>query len=135
MVESPTYYHALSPVLRSLKEFDMENFPLQAEVIYATRKPQLPNYLNHARTVNTSPIYKADPRLRFGSVNDISNGEMEFVRFLEIFNRHSSTSLEASQCEALQQALMNRLAIIQGMSKVIFALLSIIQLPKVLCLL
>ncbi|XP_028413718.1 NFX1-type zinc finger-containing protein 1-like [Dendronephthya gigantea] len=119
MVESPTYYHSLSPILRSLKEFDMESFPLQAEVVYADKTSQQPNYLRHANTVDTSPIYKESPSKRgffasWMSPNDISNGTMDFARFLEVFNAHSSTSLEASQTEALKQALTNRLAIIQG---------------------
>ena len=124
MVESPTYYHSLNPVLRSLKEFDMENFPLQAEVIHATATAQLPDYLQQAETLDTSPIYEEIPsRSRFlfsmFSPNDICNGRMEFKRFLEVFNRHASTSLEASQCEALKHALMNRLAIIQGTNSII----------------
>jgi hypothetical protein len=48
MVESPTYYHSLSPVLQSLKEFDMEIFPLQEEVIYAKAARELPDYLKEA---------------------------------------------------------------------------------------
>ena len=119
MVESPTYYHSLSPVLRSLKEFDMENFPLQAEVIYGRSTEQLPDYLQRAETLDTSSIYKGSsskPRFLFSmfSHHDICNGRMEFKKFLEIFNLHSSTSLEASQCAALKHALKNRLAIIQG---------------------
>ena len=55
MVESPTYYHSLSPVLRSLKELDMENFPLQAEVIYAKPAQELPGYLKGA-TFETSIV-------------------------------------------------------------------------------
>ena len=118
MVESPTYYHSLSPILRSLKEFDMENFPLKAEIVHG-RSPAQPDYIQQAETVNTSPIYQADSSKKrfwnlFVSPNDISDGEMDFQRFLEVFNVHSSTSLEASQCEALKQALVNRLAIIQG---------------------
>ena len=54
MVESPTYYHSLSPVLRSLKEFDMESFPLQEEVVYA-RPTELPGYLKEA-TFQTSIV-------------------------------------------------------------------------------
>ena len=122
MVESPTYYHSLSPVLRSLKEFDMENFPLQAEVVYARSTEQLPDYLQRAETLDTSSIYEessSKPRFLFSlfslfSPNDICNGRMEFKKFLEIFNSDSSTSLEASQCAALKHALKNRLAIIQG---------------------
>ena len=119
MVESPTYYHSLSPVLRSLKEFDMENFPLQAEIIYADKTSRQPNYLQQADTVDTSPIYKKNPskeRIEDSCMfpDDISDGTIEFARFFEVFNAHSSTSLEASQFEALKQALTNRLAIIQG---------------------
>ncbi|XP_028410574.1 NFX1-type zinc finger-containing protein 1-like [Dendronephthya gigantea] len=117
MVESPTYYHSLSPILRSLKEFDMENFPLQAEVVFADKTSQQPNYLQQANTVDTSPIYKESPStdgMEASSLNEISKGTMEFARFLEVFNAQSSTSLEASQSEALKQALTNRLAIIQG---------------------
>lgn len=51
MAESPTYYHSMSPILRSLKQFDMENFPLQAEVLYA-KSPEtvqeMPSYLKDA---------------------------------------------------------------------------------------
>ena len=122
MVESPTYYHSLSPVLRSLKEFDIENFPLQREVIYARSTSNLPDYLKQAKTVNTRPIYKSDPRCRlrdWHSGNDISKGEMDFQRFLEVFNTHSSTSLEASQCQALKHAFTNRLAILQGTDTII----------------
>ena len=56
MVESPTYYHSLSPVLRSLKEFDMENVPLQKEIIYAETALELPKYLAEA-TFDTSAIF------------------------------------------------------------------------------
>ena len=117
MVESPTYYHSLSPVLRSLKEFDMENFPLQKEIIYAKSSLELPNYLKEVQTVNTCPIYETNPSIRFRnwqSGSDISKGEMNFPRFLETLNVQSSTCLESSQCIALKQALMKRLAIIQG---------------------
>ena len=55
MVESPTYYHSLSPILRSLKEFDMENFPLQKEIIYVSPIRELPEYLKNA-TFDTSIV-------------------------------------------------------------------------------
>ena len=51
MVESPTYYNSLSPILQSLKKFDMANFPLQAEVLYAkSEEPvkEIPSYLKEA---------------------------------------------------------------------------------------
>ncbi|XP_028413034.1 NFX1-type zinc finger-containing protein 1-like [Dendronephthya gigantea] len=115
MVESPTYYHSMSPILRSLKDFEMENFPLQREIIYARETPGLPDYLKQAETVNTKAIYKAHVRNGLREIyDDITKGEMNFRKFIEVLNIDSSTSLEASQCLALKQALMNRLAIIQG---------------------
>ena len=55
MVESPTYYHSLSPILRSLKEFDVEDFALQPEIIYARPSREMPSYLIGA-TCRTSIV-------------------------------------------------------------------------------
>ena len=55
MVESPTYFHSLSPILRSLKEFDVEDFALQPEIIYARHSREMPSYLKGA-TCRTSIV-------------------------------------------------------------------------------
>ena len=55
MVESPTYYHAMSPILRSLKKFDMETFPLQTEILYAKPAQKIPSYLEDA-TLQTAIV-------------------------------------------------------------------------------
>ena len=60
MVESPTYYHSLSPILKSLKEFDMENFPLQKEIVYTKASKKLPEYLREA-TFDTSVVFHENP--------------------------------------------------------------------------
>ncbi|XP_046847639.1 uncharacterized protein LOC124441242 [Xenia sp. Carnegie-2017] len=57
MVESPTYYHSLSPILKSLKEFDMENFSLQKEIVYTKASKKLPEYLREA-TLDTSVVFQ-----------------------------------------------------------------------------
>lgn len=116
MVESPTYYHSLSPILRSLKDFDMENFPLRKEIVNATSSSELPEYLQQAESLDVSPIYKQkhSQSLYFYTPNDITNGRMDFERFLNVFDKYSSTTLEGSQCSALRLALTKRLAIIQG---------------------
>ena len=57
MVESPTYYRSLSPILKSLKEFDMENFPLQKEIVYTKASKKLPQYLREA-TFDTSVVFQ-----------------------------------------------------------------------------
>ena len=84
MVESPTYYHSLSPILRSLKEFEMENFPLENQIIYANHELDLPEYLKEA-TIETSIVcsYKEaktcdDPpekQLNVDNMMDTSEGE------------------------------------------------------------
>ena len=115
MVESPTYFHALNPVLQSLKRFNMEFFPLKDEVIYALPSPaqELPKYLREAKSldatiVSTLNSYRPDyfhPEKR-----------VKVKEFLETLKSNSmKTPLEESQCEALIHALENKLAIIQGM--------------------
>ena len=70
MVESPTYYHSLSPILRSLREFDMDNFPLQKEIVYAKPSQELPAYLKET-TLDTSIVLKEEGKHKKG--NDFSN--------------------------------------------------------------
>jgi hypothetical protein len=120
MVESPTYYHALDPVLKSLKRFDMENFPLQDKVIYTLPSPtqELPKYLSEDRTLDPSVISTLATyrryRPRYPGISHPDKG-MEVREFLESFKSNSmKTPLEESQCAALAHALENKLAIIQG---------------------
>ena len=116
MVESPTYYHALDPVLKSLKRFDMENFPLQDEVIYTLPSPtqELPKYLSEDRTLDPSVISTLATCPRYPGISYPDKG-MEVREFLESFKSNSmKTPLEESQCAALAHALENKLAIIQG---------------------
>ena len=114
MAESPTYYHAISPILRRLKEFDMENFPLQQEIVFA--KPSLefrfPRYLKEAETLDPTPVIIPEDDNR-SSKERIAEKRMEVQKFLEIF-KDCQTSLEESQRNALVHAMQNRLAIIQG---------------------
>ena len=129
MVESPTYYHALSPVLKSLQRFDMENFPLQDEVIHTLPSETPPKYLSENRTLDASIISTLDTSRphsggwhsnrwyfdRWHPDRRYSEGQMEVKTFLERFKSNSiKTPLEASQCAALAHALENKLAIIQG---------------------
>ena len=106
MVESPTYFHALRPVLGSLKLFDIESFLLKQEIISPTpHQPELPYYLEDEPTLDTSAV--ATGTSNFGS-------KIDAMEFLRTFDHNSRTTLEASQCEALIHALKSRLAIIQG---------------------
>ena len=115
MVESPTYYHALDPVLQSLKRFNMENFPLQDEIIHVlpSATQELPEYLSEAQSLDASIV----SRLHHPPGYYYSKNEMNVKDFLETLKSNSmKTPLEASQCEALTHALENKLAIIQGMT-------------------
>ena len=96
MVESPTYYHSLSPVLRSLKEFDMENFPLQAEVIYAQPAVEFPGYLKDA-TFEASIICSSQTTGTAKETQEDKPGEV----------KDSSNISEASDRENLQDMKVN----------------------------
>ncbi|XP_046847641.1 NFX1-type zinc finger-containing protein 1-like [Xenia sp. Carnegie-2017] len=135
MVESPTYYHSLSPILKSLKEFDMENFPLQKEIVYTKASAKLPEYLREA-TFNTSIVFHENPTDDDSeeiyssdsseSIDDDDRDEqqasseenlghrMQVKNFLKVFKNNRKTSLEKSQRRALVHALKNRIGIIQG---------------------
>ncbi|EDO34755.1 predicted protein, partial [Nematostella vectensis] len=102
MVESPTYFHALRPVLNSLQKFEMEDFPLKNEIVHAVSSSELPLYLNSAQTINTKAV---EPKT--ADAQDVYVKE-----FLAYADRYKL--LESSQSEALLHALNNRLAIVQG---------------------
>ena len=95
MVESPTYYHSLSPVLRSLKEFDMEDFPLQEEVIYARAAREIPDYLRGA-TFQTAIVCSSKNTRKTGRGSQEKKPEDE---------KHSSNCQEISDEVALKEAM------------------------------
>lgn len=59
MVESPTYYFSLSPILKSLKDYDMENFPLKEEIVQSEADNKLPEYLSTA-TMDISILFSTE---------------------------------------------------------------------------
>ena len=102
MVESPTYYHSLSPVLRSLKEFDMENFPLQEEVVYA-KPTELPDYLKEA-TFQTAIVCSSKKKTTAVQVKEEKPEAPEenyFSEPSEASDEYSSNTSEASEEEDL----------------------------------
>jgi hypothetical protein len=118
MVESPTYYHALNPVLKSLKRFNMKGFLLQGEVVHTIPSTTLPEYLlSENRSLDASVI--STPYLSYLSrwhyLSEHTENRMGVEKFLELFKSNSiKTPLEESQCASLAHALENKLAIIQG---------------------
>lgn len=102
MVESPTYYHSLSPVLRSLKEFDMENFPLQEEVVYA-KPTELPDYLKEAtfQTAIVCSSKKKSTAVQVKEEKPEAPEEKYFSAPSEASDEYSSNTSEASEEEDL----------------------------------
>ena len=89
MVESPTYFNSLKPVLEAFQNFSMESFALKSELVYGKKAKietlRRPAYLNQ-------DVVKA-------------------------INKHSpyvTAGLEKSQHAAFIHALTNKVAIIQG---------------------
>ena len=89
MVESPTYFNSLKPVLEAFQNFSMESFALKSELAYGKKAKietlRRPAYLNQ----------------------DV----------VQAINKHISnvtSGLEKSQCAAFIHALTNKVAIIQG---------------------
>ena len=89
MVESPTYFNSLKPILEAFQNFSMESFALKSELVYGKKakigKLRRPAYLNK---VVVEAINKHMPSLIAG--------------------------LEESQVDAFIHALTNKVGIIQG---------------------
>ena len=86
MVESPTYFNSLKPVLKSFQSLSIHDMALKTEIVFTDGA--------EAR----HPSYMTD------SFKIILDQEME----------HYESQLEKSQMEAFKYALLNRVAVIQG---------------------
>ena len=129
MVESPTYFRSLWPVLMSLRDFDMEKFSLKNEIVKTSssgRKPQYADNASYDRFQDEEEsshkseeedsdydvyIYDTDDetcikriyRLRTRRDQHIGRKRAELQEFFD-----------ASQKEAFEHCLDNRVAIVQG---------------------
>ena len=99
-MESPTYYHSLSPVLQSLKQFDMESFPLQEEIVYARHASELPSYLKKA-TFETAIVCSPENTCTESPGNAPEEGEILGASEL------ASQLLEANGQQSLQETEVN----------------------------
>ena len=86
MVESPTYFNSLKPVLKALQTLSIHDMALKMEIVFTDG------------TEVRRPSYITD------SVKIILDEEME----------HYENQLEKTQMEAFKYALLNRVAVIQG---------------------
>ena len=104
MVESPTYYRAYQPVLKSLQNLDPEKLPFQEELVHVEKAYQIPRYTDQYEgeaTVNGRLIYS-------------NVGQVDALAFALTEDSIGKTTLDISQEGAIKQALMRRVAIIQG---------------------
>ena len=86
MVESPTYFNSLKPVLKAFRSLSIHDMALKTEIVFTDgTEARRPNYITD-------------------SVKIILDEEME---------RYKS-QLEKTQMEAFKYALLNRVAVIQG---------------------
>ena len=86
MVESPTYFNSLKPVLKALQTLSIHDMALKTEIVFTDG------------TEVRRPSYITD------SVKIILDEEIE----------HYENQLEKTQMEAFKYALLNRVAVIQG---------------------
>ena len=102
MAESPTYYRAHQPVLKTLQQVKPDDLPFSDELVSAQAYGP-PEYLetNSTASVDTGIIYKRGKRM---DIISLAYEESEI----------GETTFDPSQEAALKQALINRVAIIQG---------------------
>ena len=98
MVESPTYYHSRSPILRSLKEFDMENFPLQKEIIYVSPTHELPEYLKKATFDTTIVCLPKTTSIAKEAPGDAPDARKDGGNTTEACEKGSILEMKATEC-------------------------------------
>ena len=86
MVESPTYFNSLKPVLKAFQSLSIHDMALKTEIVFTDgAEARHPSYITDSFKI-------------------ILDQEME----------HYESQLEKSQMEAFKYALLNRVAVIQG---------------------
>lgn len=114
MVESPTYFRAVEPVLRALKQHDMGLMPFEEELVYGRRGPP-PAYINFDESVVDAQFLF--PMLGKTAVSDLLR-HLSFERLCEVAGDvqevNLRTTFDKSQRVAIHAALTQRIAVIQG---------------------
>ena len=136
MVESPTYYRAYQPILKTLQDFDVDDMPFKNELVYLKTGP-CPVFLDPGVRFDSSIVYKELPEslkrqkedkekeMETDDKNEKTNNlprsrrwmNEEKVITLEDFFKtpHSKDSIfDQYQEEAVKECLKNRIGIIQG---------------------
>ena len=128
MVESPTYYRAYQPILKTLQGFDVENMPFTDELVYLKTGPH-PNFLHPDVQFDSSVVYTELPEdLKKQEEEEMEDHQDECgptspswlghhqISLQDFFKTaHNDQSIfDEYQEEAVKECLRNRIGIIQG---------------------
>jgi hypothetical protein len=124
MVESPTYFNAIAPVLQALKQHDPMSLPFEKELVYAMRGDR-PAYISPDSLINALHVFSSEPtensldaRLHSQPVEGELT-KMKVSTFVKILQEKFApeglySSYPPSQRNAIAAALQQRVAVIQG---------------------
>ncbi|XP_034246908.1 NFX1-type zinc finger-containing protein 1-like [Thrips palmi] len=110
MVESQVFFGAYLPVLKALKNFNENNFPMADYIVYGSKEQKLPDYEVRALAAGKrfDVFLKPDDPSTIGSKVVVDVGD------LNTWPSPSELGLDDSQYRALSGALANKLMLIQG---------------------
>eukprot|EP01050_Picozoa_sp_SAG11_P007701 SAG11_NODE_651_length_7926_cov_2.465057_1_plen_2511_part_00 len=106
VAESPTFYRAYEPVLRSMQTMEHEEFPFTEEIVN----------VEAAAAVESIVVQQAttiDPAVVFDDVQSRCDMQM-FRRDLRHQDATTASTLDRSQLDAVEHALAHRVSVIQG---------------------
>uniref|UniRef100_A0A7S1PFG7 RZ-type domain-containing protein n=1 Tax=Percolomonas cosmopolitus TaxID=63605 RepID=A0A7S1PFG7_9EUKA len=103
MIESPCYFKAVSPVLRTLQIMNPRTLPLQEELLLQNLDSELPQYMKQSPIVDLRQIM--EPNSATIALCDVSN---------DVFPPQDETIFDQSQYEAMKTILTKRCALVRG---------------------
>ena len=109
MIESPGYFEAYAPVINKLKEITPGDLPFLQYLVNLQGKVDVPEYLREKQAVFNLKGIVCDCK----SYRDCAHSHVDMLDH-DSWQNLSTSSLDASQKNALHSALINELALIQG---------------------
>lgn len=110
VIESPTYYKAYQPVLKSLQSTDAKELPFQEELVFG-RSGSSPEFLQEDVRFDASIVYP----LTALAVMDTETIDLHtFLNYRAMYGSSLKSLLDPSQEIAVKMCLKNRIAIVQG---------------------
>lgn len=117
MVECQVFFGAYLHVLKALKSFKDNSFPLADYIVHASKRQELPDY--QVRALNAQKKFKLPIKPKSVSVNDKARPQKDVIMPVDVENLKTwptskKLGLDESQYRALTGALTNKLMLIQG---------------------